>query len=209
MNWEVFEKALINYDKLEVNKILQHFLAKKNGIDFIDEYIVKSLNSIGDKWEKGEVALSQVYMSSRLCEEIAITILAEKNFSIKNAKPIAIVTLEDYHTLGKKIVCAVVRSSGFDLIDYGTISEPEEVLKKVTEDGIKILMISVLMYNSALKIKKISQMLHEKDPSVKILVGGAPFLMDNALWKEVGADEMGKSAADNIAILDRWIKEDS
>lgn len=31
MNWEVFEKALINYDKLEVNKILQHFLAKKTG----------------------------------------------------------------------------------------------------------------------------------------------------------------------------------
>ncbi|MDF2885610.1 MAG: cobalamin B12-binding domain protein [Clostridiaceae bacterium] len=118
-------------------------------------------------------------------------------------------TLEDYHTLGKKIVSAVVRSSGFDLIDYGTISEPEELLKKVTEDGIKILMISVLMYNSALKIKKISQMLHEKDPSVKILVGGAPFLMDSTLWKEVGADEMGQSAADNIAILDRWIKEDS
>lgn len=71
MNWEAFEKALINYDKLEVNKILQHFLAKKNGIDFIDEYIVKSLTSIGEKWERGEVALSQIYMSSRICEEIA------------------------------------------------------------------------------------------------------------------------------------------
>jgi len=209
MNWEVFEKALINYNKLEVNKILLHFLAEKNGIDFIDEYIVKSLTSIGDKWEKGEVALSQVYMSSRLCEDIAISILAEKNFPIKNARPIAIVTLEEYHTLGKKIVGAVVRSSGFDLIDYGSISEPEEIIKRVTEDRIKILMISVLMYHSALKIKNISKMLHEKDPSVKILVGGAPFLMDSTLWKEVGADEMGQSAADNIAIIDRWMKEDS
>lgn len=209
MNWEVFEKALINYDKLEVNKILLHFLAEKNGIDFIDEYIVKSLTSIGDKWERGEVALSQVYMSSRLCEEIAISVLAEKNFPIKNAKPIAIVTLEEYHTLGKKIVSAVVRSSGFDLIDYGSISGPEEIIKRVTEDGIKILMISVLMYHSALKIKKISQMLHENNPSVKILVGGAPFLMDSTLWKEVGADEMGQSAADNIAIIERWMKEES
>lgn len=209
MNWEVFEKALINYDKLEVNKILLHFLAEKNGIDFIDEYIVKSLTSIGDKWERGEVALSQVYMSSRLCEEIAISVLAKKNFPIKNSKAIAIVTLEDYHTLGKKIVSAVVRSSGFDLIDYGSINEPEEIIKRVTEDGIKILMISVLMYHSALKIKKISQMLHEKDPSVKILVGGAPFLMDSTLWKEVGADEMGQSAADNIAIIERWMKEES
>ncbi|GEP65990.1 corrinoid methyltransferase [Clostridium beijerinckii] len=209
MNWEAFEKALINYDKLEVNKILQHFLAEKNGIDFIDEYIVKSLTSIGEKWERGEVALSQIYMSSRLCEEIASSILEEKNFIIKNAKPIAIVTLEDYHTLGKKIVSAVVRSSGFDLIDYGSISRLEEIIKKVTEDRIKILMISVLMYPSALKIKKISQMLHEKDPSIKILVGGAPFLMDSTLWEEVGADKMGKSAADNIPIIEQWMKEDS
>lgn len=208
MNWEVFEKALIDYNKIEVNRILAHFLAEKNGIDFIDEYIVKSLNSIGDKWERGEVALSQVYMSSRLCEEIAISILAEKNFSIKSAQPIAIVTLEDYHTLGKKIVSAVVRSSGFELIDYGSISEPEEIIKRVTEDGIKILMISVLMYHSALKIKKVSQMLHEKDTSIKILVGGAPFLMDSTLWKEVGADEMGQSAADNITIINRWMKEE-
>ncbi|ABR32892.1 cobalamin B12-binding domain-containing protein [Clostridium beijerinckii] len=209
MNWEAFEKALISYDKLEVNKILQHFLAEKNGIDFIDEYIVKSLTSIGEKWERGEVALSQIYMSSRLCEEIASSILEEKNFTIKNAKPIAIVTLEEYHTLGKKIVSAVVRSSGFDLIDYGSISGPEEIIKRVTDDSIKILMISVLMYPSALKIKKISQMLHEKDPSIKILVGGAPFLMDSTLWEEVGADKMGKSAADNIAIIEQWMKEDS
>lgn len=209
MNWEVFEKALIDYNKSKVNKILEHFLAEKNGIDFIDEYIVKSLTSIGDKWERGEVALSQVYMSSRLCEEIASSILAEKKFPNKNVKPIAIVTLENYHTLGKKIVSAVVRSSGFELIDYGSISEPEEIINKVTEDKIKILMISVLMYPSALKIKKISQMLHEKDPSIKILVGGAPFLMDSTLWKEVGADEMGQSAADNIPIIERWIKEDS
>jgi methylmalonyl-CoA mutase cobalamin-binding domain/chain len=209
MNWEVFEKALINYDKLEVNKILQHFLAEKDGMDFIDEYIVKSLTSIGDKWEKGQIALSQVYMSSRLCEEIASSLLTEKKIPKKNTKPIAIVTLEDYHTLGKKIVSAVVMSSGFDLIDYGSINEPEEIIRRVAEDRIKILMISVLMYNSALKIKKISQMLHEKDPSIKILVGGAPFLMDSTLWKEVGADEMGQSAADNIHIIDRWMKEDS
>lgn len=70
-------------------------------------------------------------------------------------------------------------------------------------------MISVLMYPSALKIKKISQMLHEKDPSIKILVGGAPFLMDSTLWEEVGADKMGKSAADNIPIIEQWMKEDS
>ncbi len=209
MNWEAFEEALLNYNKLEVNKIVGHFLKEKNGMDFIDEYIVKSLTSIGDKWEKGEVALSQVYMSSRLCEEIVNSILIEKKLPIKNTCPIAIMSLESYHTLGKKIVSAVLRSSGFNLIDYGSINDPEEIINKVTKDGIKIIIISVLMYPSALKIKKISQMFHEKKAKVKILVGGAPFLMDNMLWKQVGADEMGRSAADNIVIIDRWLKEEA
>jgi methylmalonyl-CoA mutase cobalamin-binding domain/chain len=209
MDWENFEKALLDYDRPKVYKILQHFLAENKGIDFIEAYIVKSLTSIGTKWENGEVALSQVYMSSRLCEEIALSILPEKSFKDNNASPIAIVTLEDYHTLGKKLVCTVMRSSGFEVIDYGSVIEPEDILKKVIEDRVKILMISVLMYPTALKIKNISKLFREKAPSVKILVGGAPFLMDSTLWKEVGADAMGKSAADSIIIVEQWIKEDS
>lgn len=209
MDWKNFEKALLDYDRPKVYKILQHFLSENNGIDFIDSYIVKSLTSIGDKWETGEVALSQVYMSSRLCEEIALSILPENNLIDKNTPPIAILTLEDYHTLGKRIVRTVMKASGFAVNDYGTLIEPEDILEKVTEDKIKILMISVLMYPSALKIKNISKLLHEKDPSIRILVGGAPFLMDNKLWKQIGANAMGKSAADSVLIVEKWIKEDS
>ncbi|NRU24354.1 methanogenic corrinoid protein MtbC1 [Clostridium beijerinckii] len=33
--------------------------------------------------------------------------------------------------------------------------------------------------------------------------------MDSTLWEEVGADKMGKSAADNIDIIEQWMKEDS
>jgi methanogenic corrinoid protein MtbC1 len=34
-------------------------------------------------------------------------------------------------------------------------------------------------------------------------VGGAPFLFDDRLWQEVGADAMGKSASDVVAIVER------
>lgn len=209
MSREVFERALLNYDKSEAYKVLRQFLDDKNEMDFIEDYIIKSLTSIGDRWEKGEVALSQVYMSSKLCEEIAMSILPKNRSRHRNTLPIAIVTLEAYHTLGKRIVSAVVRSSGYDLKDYGSLTEPVEITQKIRDDGIKILMISVLMYPSALKVKAITQMLHEQEPTVKVLVGGAPFLMDSTLWQQVGADEMGKDAADTVKILERWAKEES
>ena len=41
----------------------------------------------------------------------------------------------------------------------------------------------------------------------KVVVGGAPFLFDDQLWQEVGADAMGKSAADAVAIVTRLMGE--
>lgn len=36
---------------------------------------------------------------------------------------------------------------------------------------------------------------------VKIIVGGAPFRMDELLWENVGADAFGKTSADAVTAL--------
>lgn len=209
MSWTAFEKALLDYDRSAVYAILDQNSGFKEDFSFIDEYIVKALNSIGDKWEKGEVALSQIYMSSKLCEEIAIKLCSTSSIPTKTAPTMAILTLEDYHTLGKRIVTAVANASGYLLKDYETISDLEGLLNRIKQDQVKILIISVLMYPSALKVKKIRELIASEGSSTKILVGGAPFLMDPNLWREVGADGFGRSALDSIAIIEKWIQEDS
>lgn len=203
-----FENSLLQYDKSKAFELFNMFILENDGNDFIDKIIVNTLITIGEKWEKGNVALSQVYMSSKICEEMIETLLPRHLNQIKVTPPMAIVTLEDYHILGKKIVSAILRSAGYMLKDYGFGIKAEEVIEKAVTDNIKILLISVLMYPSALKIKKIIDTLHKKDPSIRILVGGAPFLIDEELWKKVGADAMGRNAADDIPIIEKWIKEE-
>jgi methanogenic corrinoid protein MtbC1 len=39
------------------------------------------------------------------------------------------------------------------------------------------------------------------------VVGGAPFLLDDELWKEVGADAMGRSASEAIEIVEAMTNE--
>ncbi|MDK2808774.1 MAG: trimethylamine corrinoid protein [Clostridiales bacterium] len=207
MSWQTFEQALLDYNKKEVENIVFHYLEEEDELKFIDEYVVQALTSIGEKWERGEVALSQVYMSSRLCEDIVLSQLKWKEAKRLNVPQIAILTLEDYHTLGKRIVSAVVRASGYTIYDYGTVSDANKIVERLLADNVKILLISVLMYPSALKIKDISKVIRKQIPTIKLLVGGAPFLMDVNLWKQVGADGWGRSAADDIAIIERWIEE--
>ena len=205
-----FENSLLQYDKAKALEIFDLFMKENEKIEFIDKIMVNALISIGEKWENGSIALSQVYMSSKICEQLT-DILLSQNISVaknKNTPAMAIVTLEDHHSLGKRIVGSILKTAGYDLIDFGFGITVEELIKKSIEENIKILLISVLMFPSALKIKKITTALKEKNLSIKILVGGAPFIIDDDLWRTVGADAMSKNAGHAMEIIEKWIEED-
>ncbi len=202
---EQFEKALIYYNPQRAKALVEEFQKEDLGISFIDKVMVQALTSIGEKWERDELALSQVYMSSRLCEKMADELLPKasqwKNHSLK----MGIGVLSDYHVLGKKIVKAVLQASGYEIIDLGFGLEVDDVIEKAKYHELEILIISVLMYPSALKVKDLSEKLKAIMPEVKLLVGGAPFVMDRDLWKEVGADAMGVTASDDLILIEHWL----
>lgn len=203
-----FEKSLLYYNPNKAYELLTQFTQEETALDFIDKILVKVLISIGKQWDEGKIALAQVYMSSRLCEQMTETLLPTEQSVMRTSPPMAIVVLSDHHVLGKKIVKSVIRSSGYTIADYGSGLEVPEIIERVQKDKIAILIVSVLMYPSALKVKALTQALHELNLPVKVLVGGAPFMIDQDLWKQVGADAMGYSAAEDIPIIERWIEED-
>ena len=106
----------------------------------------------------------------------------------------AIAVLEDHHFLGKRMVYSILRASGFALLDYGH-QDVSSLVRRANEDGIEILLISTLMLSSALKVAAVRS---ELDGPTKVLVGGAPFRLDEQLWRDVGADAVGYHAADAV-----------
>ena len=112
----------------------------------------------------------------------------------------AICVLSDHHKLGKIIVYSLLRASGFDLFDYGTM-EVDDLIERVKKDKIEILLISTLMLPSALKVKKVKEKLIDDNLDVKIIVGGAPFRFDDKLWQEVGADAMCQTASEAVTVI--------
>ncbi len=195
-----FKNALLSSDTDAAGKALDEYLADKTVLEFVEEVVVKVLDEIGDGWQKGEYALSQVYMSGRICEDLLEKVLPDKTVLRKDKPKIALALLNDYHALGKRIVYAVLRAGGYQLIDYGRV-ESEELVRKVKEDKIEILLISVLMLSSALNIKEIVKSLSHAENKVNIVVGGAPFRLDRKLWQEVRADAVGYTATDALHIV--------
>jgi methanogenic corrinoid protein MtbC1 len=77
--------------------------------------------------------------------------------------------------------------------------EVEEVATRVKDDGVEVLMVSTLMLNLAYGVKKLRTIFDKEGISAKIIVGGAPFLFDRDLWKEVGADAMAVDAMESVS----------
>jgi len=195
--------ALAALDRPRIESLFQHAVVRTNPMQAVEELMVPALIQLGNEWNAGKIALSQIYMSSRICEDIVERILPATATVRKDHPRQAIVVLSDYHSLGKRIVLSVMRASGFDVLDYGRM-DVDELVERVLADNVKILLISVLMLPSALKVKAVRAALDARGSRVRIAVGGAPFLFDPELWQEVEADAMGRNAADAVTIVQRW-----
>ncbi|MBN2273712.1 MAG: cobalamin-dependent protein [Bacteroidales bacterium] len=199
------ERALISLDRDMAQQIINKAASTGSPVEIAGELISRSLKSIGDKWEKGTLSLSQVYISGLICEQIIDTILPPSSPVRKNQPKMAIAVFEDYHLLGKRIIYSVLRASGFELIDLGGGQDVTSLCEIIEKKKIKILLLSVLMLPSALRIKKLKEKL--AGSGIKIIVGGAPFRFDEELWKEVGADAYGKDSSEAIDLVTKLMAE--
>ncbi len=199
---EEFLHALLATDRLLAKKIFADSSSLMNSTEFIEKVVVDALEQIGGDWEKGTIALSQVYMSGRICEELVDEIIPAGNPSRKDQPKTAITVLMDYHILGKRIVYSSLRASGFDLLDYGR-TNVDQLVHLVEEDKVEILLISALMLPSALLVKEVKEKIADAGLGVKIVVGGAPFRFDDQLWREVGADAMCRTASEAISVISK------
>ncbi|HKJ97376.1 MAG TPA: cobalamin-dependent protein [Desulfotignum sp.] len=197
-----FTRALLDVDRLAAKQILQKRGHDTAPIKFAEDVVLPALERIGTGWQEGTFALSQVYMAGRICEDLIDEILPPEDPDRKNQPRMAICILSDHHKLGKIMVYSFLRASGFDLSDYG-VMEVDDLVEQVQKDNIDILLISVLMLPSALKIRTVKQKLDRLGCDVKLIAGGAPFRFDDQLWKTVGADAMCRDASDAVSVIEK------
>ncbi|MDM8526823.1 cobalamin-dependent protein [Anaerolineales bacterium HSG24] len=200
-----FKQALLMLDRLAAKRISAEGRQRLSPPEFVEKVVIPALEEVGEGWEDGSVALSQVYMSGRICEGIVDALLPPGDPDRKEKPKMAVAVFEDHHMLGKRIVYSMLRASGFELLDYGRV-ETEGLIQRVKADGVRVLLLSTLMFPSALRIKEVRDRLNG---DVKIVVGGAPFRFDDQLWQEIGADAMGKTASEAVNIITQITGEKS
>ncbi len=200
------EEALLRLDEAAVAALLRPSHGTIEPARLADAVISPALLRIGEGWDQGRLALSQVYMAGRLMEK-ALEDQPGPRPQRLEAPIIGVGVLEDHHALGKRIVCAVLGSAGYAVHDLGSGHSAEALAELAQAHGVQLLMVSVLMLNRALRITQLREALDARGlQAVRLAVGGAPFIHDPSLAERVGADFGGSNAADALTIAARWLE---
>ena len=188
---EALESALLTVDRTRAREIFMKGVQTDGSLPFMENLVGEVFDRIGLAWESGRIALSQVYMAGRICEELALSVLPSGHPDRKHDPKIAIALFEDHHTLGKRMVLSVLKTEGYAVSDWGQVTL-ESALARLRQEPVDILMVSCLMLSSALRIQKLTKAIQDESLPVKVVVGGAPFRFDPSLWNEVG--EIGRAS---------------
>jgi methanogenic corrinoid protein MtbC1 len=195
-----FEQALLDLDDDLAARLLRGS-GSPLGAARLDALVVPALERLGTAWDRGDISLSELYLSARLCQRIVMA-ASPGRLSVRDGQPrLAIGILEDSHVLGKEIVVALLQSAGYEVSDWGARLSAGDIAARVAAEGTQVLFISVLMLRAAMAVRGLRDQLDLTVARPVIVVGGAPFRFDPELAGDVGADYVGRTASDALGVL--------
>ena len=162
--------------------------------------IIESMNSaltvVGEKYDCGNLFLSELIMIGNLASEI--TDMLKPFLEVKGEKTsykIGFGTVKgDIHDIGKNIVIMLLRASRYEVIDLGVDVSVTKFVEFVADNNPDVLCMSSLLTSTMLEMKKVVEALDRAGlrDDVCVIVGGRPITKSFA--EEIGADGYAKDA---------------
>ena len=102
----------------------------------------------------------------------------------------------DIHDIGKNIVKLLLDNYGFKVIDLGKDVPPETVVSAVIEHHAPVCGLSALMTTTVPAMEKTINLLKEKAPWCRVVVGGA--VLNNEYAGRIGSDKYASDAMETV-----------
>ena len=102
----------------------------------------------------------------------------------------------DVHDIGKNIIKMMFEVAGFTVHDLGRDVPLEKFVEEQMRTDSDIVALSAMMTTTMMGMKKVVEMMKEKNPDVAIMLGGAPVTKD--VTKLFGADGYADSAGNAV-----------
>lgn len=202
---EIVKRALIGAELDAAVEAAQRLV--DSGMDpkaILEEGMAVAMFDLGEMWKRGEVFLPEVVASAEVfkrCNAIVEPALLAQRGDDEAGVLVLLATVKgDLHDLGKNMVGAMLRTSGFEVTDLGKDVSADALLEQVAElrptiVGLSALLTTTVPYQETVIRKLEGAGLRE---TVKVMVGGAPVTPE---WADkIGADGYANNAPEAVEI---------
>jgi corrinoid protein of di/trimethylamine methyltransferase len=205
---EAISKAVMEGDRERSASLAQRVLDE--GVDpvrAIEDGFVPALKRMGGLFEEGEVFLPELMMAGEAMKG-AMTVLGP---AIREAgggggkRPVVVMgTVEgDLHEIGKNIICILLETEGFEVVDLGMDVTTEGFIEAARSRGASVLGASALLTTTMERQRELVRAVRDSGLGVKVVVGGAPITQEWA--DEIGADGFADNAKDAVDLFRRSV----
>lgn len=166
--------------------------------EILNEGMIKAMDTVGEKFKNGEIFVPEMLVAARAMKKGVEVLKPHLATGAAGAAGKAIIgtVAGDLHDIDKNLVCMMMESAGFEVIDLG-VDVPKEKFVEAYEANpdTKIIGCSALLTTTMPALKETVALLNEAPfrSKVKVMVGGAPITQEFA--DEIGADAYTEDAA--------------
>ncbi len=183
----------------------KELLKEKDPLAVINEEIIPALNEIGEAYEAKKAYLPQLLMSADAANTAFEQVKAKMPAAEETDRAVLLATVQgDIHDIGKNIVRVLLESYGFKVWDLGRDVSPGEIAETALRRNCNLVGLSALMTTTVPAMAETVRLLHETDPKIRVMVGGAVLTPDYA--EAISADFYGKDAMDAVRIAEEFYK---
>jgi methylmalonyl-CoA mutase cobalamin-binding domain/chain len=167
--------------------------------------LAAGMETVGKLYDCQEYFVPEVWMcSDALYKGLDILRPHMKGSGSKVQGEVVIGTVEgDAHDIGKNLVKMMLEVAGFVVHDLGIDVKLEKFAEEQLRTNSEIVGLSALMTTSMSAMPRVIKMIKDRNPRVKVMVGGAPLSSDVA--KRYGADGYADNAANAVQEAIRMI----
>lgn len=195
-------KLLLSANRSEATNLILNNVGKNVPMEDIYLNVFEPvLKEVGLLWQYNEISVAQEHFCTA-ATQLIMSMLYPQIFSTNKTKGnfIGVAVGTELHELGIRMVTDFMEMNGWETYYIGANTPISAIISSIKNFKPDVLGISATMtyhihYVTEL-IEAISEEFGENKP--KIIVGGYPFIVDNELWKSVGADAFAANANDAV-----------
>jgi methanogenic corrinoid protein MtbC1 len=164
-----------------------------------------AMTVVGDLYARKQYYLPNVLTSANAFDkgfQLVQPLLEAGTDKGKSAKVIIGVCEGDIHDIGKKIVTAMMRGAGFEVIDLGRDVPNDDFIAEQKKSGALIVAMSALMSTSITEIRGFVELSKEEGvrDKIKLMIGGGSVTKEFA--EQIGADGYGVDSATAVKVAE-------